>query len=77
MNFVEPIRDRKKIAQIKKLLRGEGRIRDLLLFGWASTRHCVRRQRIWDTSGELLRETSLPSLERIDRQKQILFTALL
>ncbi|MGD8750079.1 MAG: hypothetical protein PVG14_01580 [Anaerolineales bacterium] len=32
MNFVEPIRDRKKIAQIKNLLRGQGRFRDLLLF---------------------------------------------
>jgi integrase len=30
MNFVEPIRDRKKIAQIKNLLRGQGRFRDLL-----------------------------------------------
>jgi hypothetical protein len=32
MNFVEPIRDRKKIPQIKNLLRGEVRFRDLLLF---------------------------------------------
>jgi len=32
MNFVEPIRNRKKIAQIKNLLRGEKRFRDLLLF---------------------------------------------
>lgn len=32
MEFVEPIRDRKKIAQIKNLLRGETRQRDLLLF---------------------------------------------
>ena len=32
MNFVEPIRDRKKIAQIKNLLRGQVRFRDLLLF---------------------------------------------
>lgn len=32
MNFVEPIRDRKKIAQIKNLLRGQQRFRDLLLF---------------------------------------------
>ena len=32
MNFVEPIRDRKKIAQIKNLLRGEHRYRDLVLF---------------------------------------------
>ena len=32
MNFVEPIRDRKKIAQIKNLLRREKRYRDLLLF---------------------------------------------
>jgi integrase len=32
MNFVEPIRDRKKIAQIKNLLRGQWRFRDLLLF---------------------------------------------
>jgi integrase len=32
MNFVEPIRDRKKIAQIKNQLRGQSRFRDLLLF---------------------------------------------
>jgi len=32
MNFVEPIRDPKKIAQIKNLLRGQQRYRDLLLF---------------------------------------------
>jgi len=32
MNFVEPICDRKKIAQIKNQLRGEHRFRDLLLF---------------------------------------------
>jgi len=31
MNFVEPIRDRKRIAQIKNVLRGEGYYRDLLL----------------------------------------------
>ena len=31
MNFVEPIRDRKKIAQIKNQLRGQQRYRDLLL----------------------------------------------
>lgn len=32
MEFVEPIRDKKKIAQIKNLLRAEKRYRDLLLF---------------------------------------------
>ena len=32
MKFVEPIRDRKKISQIKNLLRGQNRYRDLLLF---------------------------------------------
>ena len=32
MNYVEPIRDRKKIAQIKNLLRGQRRFRDMLLF---------------------------------------------
>ena len=32
MNFVEPIRDRKKIAQINNQLRGQRRYRDLLLF---------------------------------------------
>jgi integrase len=32
MNFVEPIRDRRKITQIKNLLRGQERLRDLLLF---------------------------------------------
>jgi integrase len=32
MNFVEPICDRKKSAQIKNLLRGQNRFRDLLLF---------------------------------------------
>lgn len=32
MNYVEPIRDKKNIAQIKNMLRGQGRYRDLLLF---------------------------------------------
>ncbi len=32
MDFVEPIRSTKKIAQIKGLLKGQGRYRDLLLF---------------------------------------------
>jgi integrase len=32
MRFVEPIRDIKKVAQIKNILRGENKIRDLLLF---------------------------------------------
>ena len=32
MEFVEPIRDIKKVAQIKNMLRGENKIRDLLLF---------------------------------------------
>jgi len=32
MNYVQPIRDRRKIAQIKNLLRGQQRFRDLLLF---------------------------------------------
>src|SRR5260221_3130720 len=32
MDFVEPIRDRKKIAQIKTQLEGAKRFRDLLLF---------------------------------------------
>jgi len=32
MNFVEPIRDLKKITQIKNQLRGQRRYRDLLLF---------------------------------------------
>lgn len=32
MNFVEPIRDRKQIAHVKNLLKGQGRFRDLLLF---------------------------------------------
>ena len=32
MQFVEPIRDTKKISQIKNLLRAENNIRDLLLF---------------------------------------------
>lgn len=32
MNFVEPIRNRKKIEQIKNVLKGQGRYRDLPLF---------------------------------------------
>ncbi len=32
MQFVEPIRDIKKVTQIKNMLRGENKIRDLLLF---------------------------------------------
>ena len=34
MNFVEPIRDRKKIAQIKNLLRGQERIREAAKLGF-------------------------------------------
>lgn len=38
MNFVEPIRDRKKITQIKNQLRGQQRYRDLLLLVvWINT----------------------------------------
>lgn len=37
MNFVEPIRDRKKLAQIKNLLRGQGRFRDLLFTAGVNT----------------------------------------
>lgn len=33
MNFVEPIRGRKKIAQIKNQPRGQRRYRDLFLIG--------------------------------------------
>lgn len=32
MKFVEPIRDIKKVSQIKNMLKGENKIRDLLLF---------------------------------------------
>lgn len=32
MNFVEPIREIRKISQIKNILRADGNIRDLLLF---------------------------------------------
>jgi integrase len=32
MKFVEPIRDIKKVSQIKNMLRGDDKIRDLLLF---------------------------------------------
>jgi hypothetical protein len=32
INFAELIRDRKKVAQVKNLLRGKRRYRDLLLF---------------------------------------------
>jgi hypothetical protein len=32
MSFVEPIQDRKEIASIKNLLRGQGCVHDLLLF---------------------------------------------
>lgn len=32
MKFVQPIRDVKKISQIKNILRGEGNVRDLLMF---------------------------------------------
>jgi hypothetical protein len=32
MKFVEPIREMKKVAQIKNILRDSKKIRDLLLF---------------------------------------------
>ena len=49
MNFVEPIRDRKKIAQIKNLLRGQRRYRDLLIFvvGINTALHIQEYQRLW------------------------------
>ncbi len=31
MDFVEPIRDRRKVANIKNMMHGQGRFRDLLL----------------------------------------------
>ncbi len=49
MNFVEPIRDRKKIAQIKNQLRGQRRYRGLLLFVMSinTALHIQEYQRLW------------------------------
>jgi hypothetical protein len=58
MNFVEPIRDRKKIAQIKNQLRGQRRYRDLLLFnicfpGRFSQKPVLFQQPINDTTCDI------------------------
>ena len=42
MNFVEPIRDRKKIAQIKKIYCGDKSVSGICCcLWWGSTRHCA------------------------------------
>lgn len=52
MNFVDPIRDLKKLSQIKNVLRAEGKIKNLLLIelGINSALRCsdLLRVRVWD-----------------------------
>jgi site-specific recombinase XerD len=47
MNFVKPIRDRKKITQIKNLLRGQGRFRDVLFTVGVNTALRRYKRRFW------------------------------
>lgn len=44
MIIIEPIRDRKKIAQIKNLLRGQKRFRNLLLFVVGINKEGLKRE---------------------------------
>lgn len=60
MFYVQPIRDIRKIAQIKNLLRGEWKIRDLLLFqmGIATALRCsdllrIKVRDLYDADGTI------------------------
>lgn len=60
MKFVEPIKDIKKIAQIKHTLRGKGAIRDLLLFELGINSALRISDLLKVSSGDLFDEKGLP-----------------
>ena len=60
MKFVEPIRDIKKVSQIKNMLRWENKIRDLLLFElWINSALrisdllCIQVKDLFDEKGDI------------------------
>lgn len=78
MNYVEPIRDRKKISQIKNLLRGRGNYRNLLLFvvGINSALRIsdllsLRVHHFFDENGQIKDRFSIKELKRGKRQEII------
>jgi integrase len=70
MNFVEPIRDRKKIAQIKNLLTGAKRYRDLLLFVVGINSALRISDLLSLRIGDLVDETGKPRSQRSIRERK-------
>ena len=83
MNYVEPIRDRRKIAQIKNLLRGRGDFRNLLLFvvGINSALRIsdllqLRIGDFFEESGKLRDRFSIKELKRGKRQEIVINSSI-
>lgn len=79
MNYVEPIRDRKKISQIKNQLRGRGDYRNLLLFvvgiNTALRISDLLRLRVrdfYDENGQIRKRFTIKELKRGKRQEIII-----
>ena len=83
MNFVEPIRNRKKIAQIKYLLRGQKRFRDLLLFVVGTNTALrifdllqVQISQFLDEQGRIKRRFWIKERKRCERHKVVINTSI-
>jgi integrase len=83
MNYVEPIRDRRKIAQIKNLLRGRGDFRNLLLFvvGINSALRIsdllqLRIGDFFEKSGKIRDRFSIKELKRGKRQEIVINSSI-
>ncbi len=83
MNFVEPIRDRKKIAQIKNQLRGQRRYRDLLLFVVGintalriSDLLGLQVEHFWDDNQHIKRRFWIKEQKRSKRQEVVINSSI-
>ena len=83
MNFVEPIRNRKMIAQIKYLLRGQKRFRDLLLFVVGTNTALrifdllqVQISQFLDEQGRIKRRFWIKERKRGERHKVVINTSI-
>jgi integrase len=79
MNFVEPIRDPKKIAQIKNLLKGQKRYRALLLFVVGTNTALrvsdlltLRVGQFWDEEGNIRRKCIIHEEKRGKRNDVVM-----
>jgi integrase len=83
MSFVEPIRDKKKLAQIKNQLRGRGQFRDLLLFTVGintalriSDLLSLRISDFVDDSGEVRQQFRIREQKRGKRHEVVINTSI-